>query len=371
MSETNDEYARRHLDRYDLGMAAFEGGDFGDEVPPARTTLLADVLGSVFKEIEEAVPCVEWPVGDDGWGTFAFRPNTIVVVGGPTNVGKTPLILNLLWQAMHITPTLRVLIANNESMTRDLINRLIAMLTEIDLRHIRRRDRAYCSPDKLAAAHAALRSVADRLEFMEMPFTLEQVVQRAAFFRADVVCVDTLQKLRLDGYDGEAGDTVGRIMPMLRDLANKGPCVVAAASISREGVRHLKHRVGKTTYDELDAGVFLHNSEIESSCNDAYTLAVESGAKAAQRVDEDYQLIKMWLHHVKARDELKVNIPLSFDGRYQKFSLRAAEQVRGPTSVTALPQPNVQASQPYRSRAAAAKASIPKKKEDGDDHWLR
>ena len=34
----------------------------------------------------------------------------------------------------------------------------------------------------------------------------------------------------------------------------------------------------------------------------------------------------MWLHHVKARNTLKTNIPLLFDGRYQKFTLRAIEE---------------------------------------------
>jgi hypothetical protein len=202
-----------------------------------------------------------------------------------------------------------------------------------------------------------------------MPFSLEQVIQRAASFRADVVCIDTLQKLRLDGYDGEAGDTVGRIMPMLRDLANTGPCVVAAASISREGVRHVKHRVGKKTYDELDTGVFLHNSEIESTCNDAYTLAVESGAKAIHRIDEAYEPIKMWLQHVKARDELKVSIPLLFDGRYQKFTLRPASQPRERNLAVNPPKPHARAESPKKPRANAAKANV-SKKEHGDDHWF-
>lgn len=369
MNGLSDEYDHGHLGRYDLGMAASEGGDFGDAVPPARTTLLADVLDAVFKNLEEGVPCLEWPVGDDGWGTLAFRPNAIVVVGGPTGIGKTSLILNLLWQAMHITPTMRVMIANNESTTEDLNNRLIAMLSAINLHHIRKHNLAHCPADKLAAARAAMRSVGDRLEFVEMPFTLEQIIQRAASFRPDVVCIDTLQKLKLHGYVGEAGDTVGRIMPMLRDLANTGTCVVAAASISREGARHVKHRVGKTTYDELDTGVFLHNSEIESTCNDAYTLAVESGAKAIHRSDEDYQPIKMWLQHVKSRDELKVNIPLLFDGRYQKFTLRPASQPRERNLAVNLSKPRARAESSRTPRANAAKASIPKK-EHRDDHWF-
>jgi hypothetical protein len=248
-----------------------------------------------------------------------------MVFGGPPNVGKTPLMMNLTWQAMQITPALRVLIANNESVVPELVETLTAILGGINLRDVQARDRSRCTPEKLAVARDALRSVADRIEFMEMPFSLEQVVERAEAFRADVVVIDTLQKLRLEGYDGEVGDRVGRIMPMLRELASRGPCVVGAAQISREGVKHLQGRVGSKTYDERDTSVFLHSSEIESSCNDAFLLVYEKGTRVYQGPDGEYQPLPMWLHHVKARNTLKTNIPLLFDGRYQKFTVRSVE----------------------------------------------
>ena len=325
MTTQADDFEDHDADRAYRSLAPSDGADFGDDVEPARTTLLADMLDTYFTDLERAVPPVQWPVGE-GWGTLAFRPHSVMVIGGPVNVGKTPLMMNLLWQAMQITPSLRVLIANNESMVPELIETLTAMLGGINLRDVQARDPSRCTPEKLAVARDALRSIADRIEFMEMPFSLEQVIERAQAFRADVVVIDTLQKLRLEGYDGEVGDRVGRIMPMLRDLASRGPCVVAAAQISREGVKHLQGRVGRTTYDERDTSVFLHSSEIESSCNDAFLLAYEKGARVYQARNEEYQPLPMWLHHVKARNTLKTNIPLLFDGRYQKFTLRAIEE---------------------------------------------
>lgn len=335
-------------------LSPLDGADFGGDVEPGRTTLLADMLETYFIDLEAGVPPVQWPVGE-GWGTLAFRPHSVMVLGGPPNVGKTPLTMNLTWQAMQITPSLRVLVANNESMVPELVEMLTAMLGGINLRDVQARDRGRCTPEKLAVARAALQSVADRIQFMEIPFTLEQVVERADAFRADIVVIDTLQKLRLEGYDGEVGDRVGRIMPMLRDLASRGPCVVAAAQISREGVKHLQGRVGGTTYDERDTAVFLHSSEIESSCNDAFLLAYDKAARVYQAPDVEYQPLPMWLHHVKARNTLKTNIPLLFDGRYQKFTVRSVEkaaskqpqkrggEMRGPvspaTGVPASPRP--------------------------------
>jgi len=298
-----------------------DGADFGLHRPRAKSVLLADVLDSFFNGIEQGIPPVKWPVGE-GWGTLALRPNRIITVGAPANVGKTPLLMNLAWQAMEITPTLRVLVANNESTVEELNELLTAMLGGINLGHIQDHDLAYCAPEKLARARAALQTVAGRLEFMEMPFTLEQVAERAAEFRADVIVIDTLQKLRLEGYDGEAGDRVGRIMPLLRDVALQGRCVMAAAQISREGVVHVQKRAGSRTHDDRDLNVFLHNSEIESASNDAFVLAYEKGARVYQGVDEEYEPIPMWLQHVKGRNNMKAHIPLLFDGRYQKFTLR-------------------------------------------------
>lgn len=325
MTTEADYFEDEEADRAYRSLSPLDGADFGDDVGPGRTMLLADMLETYFTDLEEGVSPVRWPVGE-GWGTLAFRPHSVMVFGGPPNVGKTPLVMNLTWQAMQITPSLRVLVANNESMVPELVEMLTSMLGGINLRHVQSRDRSHCTPEKIAMARNALRAVADRIEFMELPFSLEHAVERAEAFRADIVVIDTLQKLRLEGYDGEVGDRLGRIMPMLRDLASRGPCVVAAAQISREGVKHLQSRVGRTTYDERDTAVFLHSSEIESSCNDAFLLAYEKGARVYQAPNDEYQPLPMWLHHVKARNTLKTNIPLLFDGRYQKFTLRSVEK---------------------------------------------
>ena len=325
MSVPRNEHEAIDVEESQLDVAASMGGDFGDSIVPARTILLADMLDDFFTKLEAGEPPVRWPVGE-GWGTLAFRPHTIMVIGGPPNVGKTPLLLNLLWQAMQITPSLRVLVANNESMVPELVETLTARLAEINLSDVQARNCDLCTSGKLAEARSALRGVADRIEFMEMPFTLEQVIERAMDFRADVVCIDTLQKLSLEGYDGEMGDRLGRIMPMLRDLASRGPCVVAAAQISREGVRHFQGRVGRATYDERDMAVFAYSVQIESSANDCFYLAYETGARVHQGLDQAYEPIPMWLHHMKGRNTLKANIPLLFDGRYQKFMLRPVHE---------------------------------------------
>ena len=354
------------------------GFDLIEPVVRPRGTLLSDAVTHVLDDIERGTPPVEWNVANEPWGTFAFRPHSIVVVGGPTSGGKTALIQCCVTQALQINPTLRVLVANNESQTSDLVKRMIALLAGINLRHVRKHDRKHCTPEKMADARAVIKGFGSRLRFLERPFTVQQMMHDAEEFGADVVCLDTLQKATLAGYDGDAQDTVRRTMGLLRQLADKGPCVVTAASLSRTGVGHMKDRVGSTHTDERDTGIFLHSSEIETNANDAFALLPEKGAKTTQRPDEEYEPVKMWLNHVKSRDDGKTNVPLLFDGRYQKFTLRPSVSVsvgkpggHGPAQ-RGQRTPRAGAPQsPIGTERRAASSTLKQKGVDDDGHeWL-
>jgi replicative DNA helicase len=343
------------------------GFDLLEQVVRPHGTMLSEAMGSVFDDIEQDVPPIEWKVACEPWGSFAFRPHSIVVVGGPTSGGKTAFAQYCLTQAMLLDPSLRVLIANNESQTTDLIRRMVALLAGIDLRHVRKHDRDYCTPEKMSAARALMDRISSRLRFVERPFTVDELTIEAKEFGANIVCLDTLQKATLTGYDGDAQDTVRRIMGMLRALADTGPCVVTAASLSRSGVGHMKGRVGSTLTDEMDTGIFLHSSEIETNANDAYVLLPVKGAKTAQRPDEEYEPIRMWLQHVKSRDDMKAHVPLLFDGRYQKFTLRAVEG-------DSAEQPAATKRKPVHAASKSPPPKIPALKKKGVDpnghEWL-
>lgn len=354
------------------------GFDLMEPVIRPRGTMLSDAVGRVLDGIERGVPPIEWKVANEPWGTFSFRPHSIVVVGGPTSGGKTAFIQCCLTQALQINPALRVLVANNESQTSDLVKRMISLLAGIDLKHVRAHDQAHCTPERMAAARSAIEGFGDRLRFLERPFTVEQMMLEATDFGANVVCLDTLQKATLAANDGDAQDTVRRTMGMLRQLADKGPCVVTAASLSRGGVGHMKGRVGSTQTDEMDAAIFLHSSEIETNANDAFALLPEKRTKTAVRPDEEYEPIRMWLNHVKSRDDVKTHVPLLFDGRYQKFTLRTpasdglgGHSGREPHQWSVRKPKAATPGSPVSAGPRAATSTLKKKGIDADDHeWL-
>jgi replicative DNA helicase len=330
--------------------------DMLERIARPQVTSLSDAMERVFQDIENRVPPVEWRVADEPWGTYAFRPHSLLVVGAPTSGGKTALLQSSLVMAMQRNPSLRVLVANNESQTNELIQRIIAFLTEVNLRHVRQRDRTHCTPELMAAARDQMAAFRSRLHFVERPFTVDQMALEAKEFGANIVCLDTLQKARLAEYDGDAQDTVRRIMERLRALADQGVCVATAASLSRSGVTHMKARAGSTDSNELDAGIFLHSSEIETHANDAYVLLPERGAKTTFRDDEPYVPIKMWLNHVKSRDDMKTHVPLLFDGRYQRFMLRVIDP-KGSRPSSGQPRNQWQGKNPQRRGGTASSES--------------
>lgn len=296
--------------------------DFGCETPPPRITSLADSLSRLRDHLERGEPPVMWTPAAEPWGNLAFVPYSVMTIGSPPATGKTSLVLDVNRRMLTRYPELRVLVASNEMRTEVMVERILAMHSGIDYGHLRRRDRGQYTPADIERATAVLEQFGQRLAFVERPFTLEQISAAARDHRADIVFVDFLQATESTVAGSDIQQGVAHVMRSLRALADTGPCVVTTAAMSRQGIAHARMRVGKTDCNEADMGVFLHASEIEHMTNVAYLLLAEPGAKVAVTPDEPYEPIPMWLQCVKAREDVKVHVPLLFDGRHQTFTLR-------------------------------------------------
>jgi archaellum biogenesis ATPase FlaH len=345
------------------------GLDFVLEKPRAKVATLADLLPSLLDKLERGDPPTRWLVDDQTWGTFALRPKHIVLVGGPTNSGKTAFATSTMFKAMKVNPCLRVLIASTEEDTEDLVYRGIARLLDINIRHLRNCDRTHLTPAILDTIRCEMELLQPRLRIVQRPFTVDQVVSAAKDFGADVVVVDYLQDLRLDGFDGELQETVRRLMPELRSLADAGPCVLLMSALSRSGVSHIQGRTGSRLFNQHDHGVFLGATQIEYAVNDAYVLLHDNGTETASVNGEmNEKPRRMWLQHLKSRGDEIVLVPLTFDGRYQKFTLRPINRPETPKRNNA--GTTAAASGPRAPAATVAKAK-PSKAGNADDHYFR
>jgi replicative DNA helicase len=350
-------------------------GDFVLEKPRTAISTLEAILPKFLDKLERGEPPVAWRVDDQPWGNFAFRPGRIIVVGGPTNVGKTAFGVNTTMRALARNPELRACIASVEDDVDDLVCRGIAGLLQIPVDQLRERHRAGIADIDIARVRDELRGIGPRLCIVRRPFTLDQVIKAAEDFGAALVTLDYLQEVRLAGSDSDLVETIRRVMPMLRSLADKGPSVLAMSALSRDGTRQVEGLGGLQGYRASDLAVFQGGMPIEHAADDGFLLLNDGSRRRVTVAGQDDDApLPMWLRHLKARSGVTTTVPLWFEGRFQRFSLR--ELTPGPDD-TAAASTKSRSSRPSRKPAegtalppgVVAKQSLPRK-DPQDDHWI-
>jgi len=300
-------------------------GDAEQKEPAPRGKLrtLGDVLKPVMKAIEAGAPPVRWTPADKPWGNLEFRPRSLLTIGGPANGGKTALVLDALSRVLTRYPDLRVVFASNDMDGADLSQRLLANASGVNYRHIRDNAVAETDANAIKAGRAAIKQFHDRLAIVERPFTMATLREDVVAFRADIVVLDSLQATDTGARIHENQQQhVARIMRSLRALADSGPCVVATSAWSRNGVAHMRSRVGKTEVDPGDMSAFAHGHEIEYECDVLLALLAERGEQLAIGEKSRGVRTKFWLQAVKGRNIEKKLVPLWFDGNTQRLELR-------------------------------------------------
>jgi hypothetical protein len=306
---------------------ATPGYQGGAEQPRSRLKLLADLLPELQAHLLSGEPPVEWTPEDEPWGTLAFGPKTVVALGAASSKGKTSLGLYLLCKMLVRYPDLRVVVASNDMDTEKMRDRVFSMCSRISYRAIRKRDRSAYAAEDVARAMGDIAQFSSRSAILPRPFTIEEVQAEAVEFNANIVFVDHLQVSSIATSSRDTQQQVAKIMRQIRAMADSGPCVITTAAISRQGIAHSRNRAGKRDVNDMDAGVFLHGSEIEYETDMAYLLLSEAGVQVATSPEDDGEPEPMWLHCVKGRDAMKVHVPLLFDGRTQSFSLREVDKL--------------------------------------------
>jgi len=350
-------------------------GDFVLEKPRAAVSTLDEILPGFLDKLERGEPPVAWHVDDQPWGSFAFRPGRIIVVGGPTNVGKTAFAVNTTVRAMARNPDLRAVIASVEEDVDDLVCRGIAGLLQIPIGRLRERQRTGITDVDINRIRDGLRVIGPRLCIVKRPFTLDQVITAAEEFGAGVLTLDYLQETRLAGSDSDLVETIRRVMPMLRSLAEQGPCVLAMSALSRDGTRQVEGLGGLQGYRASDLAVFQGGMPIEHAADDAFLLLGEGGRRRVVLAGQDDDApLAMWLQHLKSRSGTTMAVPLWFEGQYQRFSLRELDPGSDSTAAASTKsRPARPAQKPARGTACppgvVAKQSLPRT-EPEDDHWI-
>jgi replicative DNA helicase len=273
---------------------------------PANFTSAADVFDGWRDDVLTGSPPTFYPIGSGELERLEIGPGLVTLIGGAPGAGKTAFTMQLVTDALRLTPTLRSLVCNIEMAPAVLLNRQLSRLSGIDLGAIRYRRFVAEHADRLDAAIHTLEPLADRLAFVRPPFDLENVAASADAFQADFILLDYIQRIPPPGDHADKRGCVDASMNYLRQFADAGVAVVVVAAVSRG-----KDSKGRSSYagDALTLASFRESSELEFGADDAFILI-------ADEKDTD----KVTLRHLKARHTEARDVAMRFERSIQSFT---------------------------------------------------
>jgi replicative DNA helicase len=259
-----------------------------------------DAMASWWDEVSSGKPPVLYLVGTGALKTIQIGPGLVTLIGGAPGAGKTALAMQMLTDALRLSPTLRAVACNVEMPPSALLDRQLARLSGIDLSIIRRRQLTAEHVGRIDAARMTLDSLAERLCFVRPPFALANIAAVADAFRADLLLLDYLQRIVPPGKHADKRLQINSVMDSLRLFADAGAAVLAVAAVGR-----IKDGKGRSSYDPAGLGLasFKESGELEYGCDSAYLLGPDG------------------LRCVKDRYGEPHDIPLVFDRPHQQFSV--------------------------------------------------
>ena len=269
----------------------------------ANFTSAADTFDGWADDVLTGSGPVLWPVGSGELARIEIGPGLVVLIGGAPGAGKSAFAMQLVVDALRLTPDLRVLVCSIEMPPNVLLDRQLARLSGINLKTIRYRDFHAEHADRLDQAIHTLEPLGERLAFVRPPFDLANVAASADAFRADLLLMDYIQRIPAPGNHADKRAAVNSTMDFLRQFADAGVGLLVVAAVGRT-----KDKKGRSSYDAdgLNLASFRESSELEFGADSAYILAPGEGDSVV-------------LKHLKARHSEAKDLVLDFHRPTQRF----------------------------------------------------
>jgi replicative DNA helicase len=237
----------------------------------------------------------------------------VTLIGGPPGAGKTAFVMQLVFDALRMTPELRAVVCNVEMPPDVLLDRQLARLSGVDLSLIRHRKLGAEHAGRIDQGLATLEPLCDRLAFVLPRFDLENVAATTDAFDAGLLVLDYLQRIPPPGDHGDRRGAVDESMSYLRQFADAGCAVIVVAAVARS-----RDSKGRSSYGEgLNLASFRESSELEFGCDDAFILSPDKNGE------------NVTLRHLKSRNGEPQDISLNFNRRLQRFTAASSIQTRG------------------------------------------
>ena len=271
----------------------------------AKYQTATDVLDDWRDGVLEGVPPMLFPIGADELANIEVGPGIVTLFGGAPGAGKTAFTMQAAFDALRLTPDLRVLVCNVEMAPPVLLDRQLARLSGIDLETIRHRQLKDNHAARIEQGLHTIASVSERLCFVRPPFDLANVAASADEFGADLILLDYIQRISPPGEHGDKRGSVNATMDYLRKFADADRAVLVVSAVGRT-----KDAKGRTSYDgaSLNLASFRESSELEFGCDDAFILVTHPQNQG-----------QVVLRHLKSRHGRATDLTLNFFGDHQRF----------------------------------------------------
>jgi replicative DNA helicase len=157
----------------------------------------SDVLAGWRDDVLTGKEPVLDPVGAGELARIEIGPKLVTLTGRPPRAGRTALVVQLVTDALRLTPTLRAVVCNVEMSPETLLDRQLARLSGVDLTTIRYGKLGAAHADRIDQGLHTLEAIADRVAFVRAPSDLENVAATADAFEAGLIVLaarDAYQK---------------------------------------------------------------------------------------------------------------------------------------------------------------------------------
>jgi replicative DNA helicase len=270
----------------------------------ASFTAGAEVFEEWKGQVTGGEPPTTYPVGAEGHplNGVEIGPGQVVLVGAPPAAGKTALVMQMLFDAVRLTPRLKALVCNVEMSPNALLDRQLSRLADIPLQAVRRREVGGKLAEPFGRGLIELRERVEQVAFLRQPFDLANVARSADGFGADLILLDYVQRIGPPKEYADKRLSLNAVMDTVRAMADAGCAVLVVSAVGRQ-----RDGNGRSSYENLTLASFRESSELEYGADSAYLLVREPDSNDAV------------LKCVKNRHGDPADIALTFDGARQRF----------------------------------------------------
>lgn len=191
------------------------------------------------KAVEDFTKMLDTPIHDNyiktGLGKFdnltgGFEKSDLVIVAGPTSMGKTSFALNIM-QDM-VLENKKVAIFSLEMTSQQIMSRVVASDAQVDVRKIKYRD--FDNREKNRLIESATKFKSKDLIIDDVTSSLSSIISKCKKFKIrnglDVVVIDYLQLVSAGRNKGTREQEVAKVVRSLKNLAKELKIVVIALS---------------------------------------------------------------------------------------------------------------------------------------------